>query len=124
MPNRKHYRDQENYILDCIDNSGYDNKELPFIEDKLKFLHDTFISEYGWHIQQVGKFEALVSWLQGLPSSINIAFSNHDIIKLCEQWGLLDKDASEARQWVFIESWFRRMAMRIETLWKTHKIGV
>lgn len=122
MPGRKAYDAQEQYILDNIDGEGYDKPELPFIEDKLVFLRDTFKAEYGWHVQQVGLHKALSSWLAGLPSAINIEWRNHLILQLGEKWGLIKPDATESKQDIFLNSWFDRMAMRIITLWKRHNI--
>ena len=118
---RQPYTDIENYILDSIDGSSYD-KDLPFIEDKLKFLYETFLTEYGWHIEQVGVFKALTSWLQGLPSTINIEWRNHLIIQLGQSWNLLKPNADEKEIDKFLEKWFRFMAMRIHSLWTRHNI--
>lgn len=122
MPGRKRYDEQENYILDSIDSSGYDDKERPFIEDKLKFCYETFMAEYGWNVKQVGLHKALTNWLSGLPSSCNIEWRNHAILQLGEKWKLIKPSASDTQQHHFLNTWFSRMAMRIITLWKRHDI--
>lgn len=110
------------YILQAIDTDGYD-VEVNTPEEKLQFLRNTFVSEYGWHIQQVGEINALTGWLQGLPSSINIDFYNHDIIKRGVELGLLDDDASEKRIDQFLNRWFAMLAMRIKGLWNLNGIN-
>lgn len=112
----------EDYILGSISWENYTNEPKPFVEDKLSFLRQTFMNEYGWNVKQVGQYEALVSWLSGLPSAINIAFYNCDIIKLGNQWGLLKENATDSQEHQFCTKWFRLLAMRILHLWNTHKI--
>jgi hypothetical protein len=111
------------YILSNIDNSGYDDKPLPHIENKLQFLHDTFMSEYGHNVPKMGMTRALESWLQGLPSSINIAFEYYDIHQLLKQWGLINATTTSTRLHELEQSWFMRLAMQIVHLFKTHKIS-
>ena len=116
------YAQEYAYILDCIDSSGYggtDGEALKLETDsqKLRFLRETFESEYGWNIKRVGEFKALTEWLQGLPSVCTIAFYNHDIIRLAKEWGSLPENATEAQEDKILEGYFRFMAMRILGLW-------
>src|SRR5581483_9836688 len=97
--------------LQAIDASGYD-KTLETDAEKLQFLRDTFIAEYGFNIKQVGEFKALTSWLQGLPSAISIAFYNHDILKLAQSFGSLPKNASMEQEDKILNNYFPFMAMR------------
>lgn len=112
----------ENYILDNISNEGYSDAPLPHIDDKLKFLRETFLAEYGWHAAQVGEFKALQSWLAGLPSAINVEHRNHLILKVGEQWGLINPVASEAQQDKLLNQWLARLAMGIQNMWKRYGI--
>ena len=85
------------YILEAIDGEGYDvNPETP--KDKIVFLCDTFESEYGWRADQIGRFNAFMDWLQGLPSCFNIAFTYCDILDLAKEQGSLPVDASEKQE--------------------------
>lgn len=110
------------YILASIMAEGYLDNPVTDSE-KLAFLRATFKSEYGWAIQRNGEFAALVEWLQGLPSSINIAFYNHDILRLAREWGSLPDSASEKQEDKILESYWRYMAMRILGLWRAYKIN-
>jgi len=119
----KKYAQEEAYILAVISNENYSQQELTTEKEKLQFLYDTFIAEYGWHIKRYGMQKALCEWLQGLPSAINIAFYNHDIIALAKQWGSLPENATERQEDKIIDRYFVFMAVRILNLWHRHKIA-
>jgi hypothetical protein len=104
------------YILQAIDPSGYDiQANTP--EEKLQFLRNTFVREYGFNIKRMGEVRALEEWLSGLPSSINIVFNYYDIEQLGRSLGLLRKNASEKTIEAFTHSWFRNLAVNIYKLW-------
>jgi hypothetical protein len=104
------------YIVESVDASGYE-KEPQTPREKMQFIYDTFVSEYGWHIEQVGLPKALASWLAGLPSSCNIEYRNHAILELGEKWGEIARNAGEARQDAYLNQWFANQAARIALLW-------
>jgi hypothetical protein len=113
---------QENaFILEAIDASGYNQNPLTDRE-KLQFLLDTFMAEYGWHVKQVGQFKALQNWLMGLPSAINIPFQNYDILQIAKTWGSLPENATEKQEDKLLANYWAFMAMRIISLWKKHNI--
>lgn len=118
----KAYNQENAYILEAIDGSGYDT-ELTTDKEKLKFLHDTFNAEYGWEVKRIGQHKALSGWLQGLPSSVNIAFYNCDILELAKKWGSLPADASEKQEDKILGNYWNFMAMRIISLWHKHGIA-
>lgn len=118
----KSYTQENTYIIESIDNSGYSENVLETDKDKLKFLRDTFLAEYGWNIKQDGELKALQNWLMGLPSAINIAFYNHDILQLAKQWQTLPADATEKQEDKVLANYWQFMAMRIISLWK--KAGI
>lgn len=72
------------YILFCINGDGYDlpGDALITTEGKLRFLYETFKKEYGFNIPRMGEQKAFSEWLMGLPTCMNIAFTNHDILVL------------------------------------------
>lgn len=117
----RRYAKEHAYILAAIDGTGY-GREFESDAEKLQFLYDTFKSEYGRHLKRHGEFIALREWLAGLPSAIHIAFYDHEILHLAQEWGSLPADASERQQDKILASWFSFMAMRILGLWRTHKI--
>ena len=89
----------ENYILEAIDGGGYDqDTDTMTPRQKLDFLMQTFKAEYGWLVERKGQFHAMTEWLQGLPSAINIAFMNYDIIELAKGQGSLPLDATDRQE--------------------------
>jgi hypothetical protein len=119
----KNYEQINKYILDAIDSSGYDVVTPSTTEGKLRFLYDTFFSEYHWNIERVGQLKAMTEWLQGLPSSINIEFANYAIIQLAKSWGSLPQDATERQEDKLLANYWQFMAMRILSLFKKYKIA-
>lgn len=118
------YKMVNTYILAGIDASGYDLNPQGD-KEKLQFLFDTFMAEYGWRVKQAGLLVAVTDWLSGLPSACTIEWRNHLILKLGETWGLINATKAKtttAQEDRFLENWFKFMAMRIVSLWKVNKI--
>lgn len=116
----------QEYIISCITVDDYDFDECSAPQtdtEKLQFLYNTFVSEYGFNIKRYGIQKAVAEWLSGLPSVITLDFYNCDIIERAQQYGSLKADATEAetdrllaRYWVF-------MSMQILKMWRRYKIG-
>ena len=106
------------YLIDCIYGEDDNGQETTFENDKeaINYCFSTFESTHGWLIERVGEFKALVECLQGLPSWINIAFMNCDIIALAKEQGTLAQDATEKQEDHILESYWRYMAMRLREL--------
>jgi len=107
------------YLLDGIDASGYleDGESLPItLEDKTAFIKGVFEAEYGWAIGRLGFDNAVREWLQGLPSAINIAFYNHDILKLAVKWQSLPADYSEKQADKILDNYWHFMATKLSQL--------
>lgn len=114
----------KNYILESIDNSSYDGGILADDKAKLTFLYNTFMSEYGWAIKRYGKQGAMREWLQGLPSSINIHFTNHDILKFALSTGYYGAKMTERQEEQVINGWFNLVAVKTFQLFRKYKVGV
>jgi hypothetical protein len=112
---RKHHG-IEQYIIDSIDT------ELKTNWSRLRFLHETFYLEYGWNVERQGQFKALKEWLQGLPSVLNIAFCNYEIVDLYKKWRNVE-ELTPAQEDDAINNYWDSMAMRIASLWKQYNIG-
>lgn len=56
------------------------------------------------------EMDRLEQWLRGLPSCINLAFTNYDIAQVGKSWGYCQTPAKEAK---FVENWFNVMAQRL-----------
>lgn len=114
------------HILEAIGNESYHPTECAYYtpceteEDKAKFLYGRFMSEYGWRVKQAGEQKALIDWLQGL--ALNIAFYNHDILRLAKEWGSLPDNATERDEDKILDNYWSYMAMQIIKLWNKHKV--
>ncbi len=100
------------YIINAIDSEGY-GVETKTDREKLQFLYDTFISEYGWNIKQTSSSRlSFKEWLQGLPSVFNIVFTNYDILELAKKWGSLPANPTEKQEDKIIENYWHFMATK------------
>ena len=68
------------FLEDRIDFEGYDLDKNP--RNKISQLYDVFEDEYGWAIKRMGERKALIEWLQGLPSTIDIPYYYDEISNL------------------------------------------
>jgi hypothetical protein len=74
------YHQLKKFLEDRIDFEGYDIKVNP--NRKISQLYDVFEDEYGWAIKRMGEKKAIVEWLQGLPSTLDIPFYYDEISNL------------------------------------------
>ncbi len=110
------------YIIDCIDSTNYDMETNTDME-KLTFLYETFHAEAGWNIERVGERNAFKNWLQGLPSSFNIVFTNYDIIQLAKKWKSLSTNATEREENRIINNYWNSITTKTFQLFHTYKIN-
>ncbi len=105
------------YILDAItpDNYGLDGNNMSDRE-KVIFLLDVFSTEYNSPYEKrrcpsvINRFE---SWIRGLPSAFNIAFTNYAIIETGKSWGYCKTEKQADR---FVENWFHAIAVKVFSL--------
>lgn len=76
--------------------------------EPVKHIYERFISEKSWEIERIGRFNALVSWLEGL--ALNIPYSYYDIE---QTFGINQKQA---------QRYFPFMAMRLQELFKSERL--
>lgn len=110
------------YILNSIDGEGY-GVTLITPEDKLKFVLDTFRSEYMWSIKRYGEYRAFTEWLQCLPSSLNIDYTNYEILRLAHDWESLPANATGSQEQRIIDNWFNFIMVKFFQLCKRYKIN-
>jgi len=101
------------YIISCIASDGYDVPEPTTTAEKIAFVQDCFNKEYGFNVAQVGRQTAVMNWLQGLPSCLNIEYMNYQILILAETWGSLPPNASEAKQDKLLDNYWNFMAAKL-----------
>jgi hypothetical protein len=109
------------YILSNVDGSNYGVNPTT-TEDKIKFLHDTFYSEYGWAVERMGEQKALAEWFQGLPSACNIHFYNKDILDLAKAWNSLPDNATERQEQKILDNWWNLLAAKTGQLFRRHNL--
>lgn len=107
----KRYGVQFEYLLDCIDTEqigeGATDKE------KIDFVFKTFEIEYGYSYNKriyPNECERLAQYLRGLPSCVNVAFINYEIVQIGKSWGFCKTLKSETK---FVENWFEVCAFRL-----------
>jgi len=82
------YHQFKKFLEDRIDFEGYDLDKNP--SNKISQLYDVFIDEYGWAIKRMGQKKAIIEWLQGLPSTIDIPYYYDEISNLLYALGFDD----------------------------------
>lgn len=82
------YHELKKFLEDRIDFDGYDLETT--YNNKFTQLYEVFLDEYGWAIKRYGQKKALIEWLQGLPSSIDIPYYYYDISNLLHALGFDD----------------------------------
>ena len=131
MKKRPDYKNQVlPYYRNAIDVEAltdYGNKPLQDNSEHAIFqrLADTYWSEVGkWRTKQLGANyqNCFIEWLQGLPSVLNLAFMNYDIIQLSKRWGSLAESATEKEEDKIIDNWWRFSSMQLSKL--AHRSGV
>lgn len=89
----------KSYTLAAIDFEGENGKTFTTEEEKITELMRRFKSEYWYpaNQQRYGTMtKAMASWLQGLPSGIDVAFYYDEIDSLLIEWGYLKHTSREA----------------------------
>lgn len=89
----------KSYILAVIDFEGDNGKTFTTEEEKITELMRRFKAEYWYpaNQQRYGTMtKAMASWLQGLPSGIDVAFYYDEIDSLLIEWGYLKHTSREA----------------------------
>lgn len=115
-----------NYVLDSIaESSTASDLGLTFEDDRsrIEFFLEQFNEDYNYDYNKI-RYPILrlriASYLQGLPSSINIDFMWYRIIELTKEWeGYKSKEKEE----YFCNKWFEIIATCILQLAARYKIN-
>lgn len=102
------------YILDSIQS---DDVDVSVMSDKMKieFAFDMFNKEMVKNNNsRLSLHSLLTDWLQGLCSTVNIAFTDYDIMQIGKMWKSHDP--------YFVENWFCNTARKMIEL--AHILGV
>jgi hypothetical protein len=109
------------YIIANIIADGY-QQDPETIAEKISFLNDTFLSEYGFNIARYGKQGAIKEWLQGLPSAVALPYMNCDVITLAVETGGLEPVSTEKQAQRIVENYFNFMAAKILQLFDGYRV--
>ena len=92
--------------------------------DKVTFLLNTLLHAKGYEFKRnnINKTDVIADWLMGLPSSLNIVFNNHDILRLAKKWGSIPQDATEKQEDKILENYWRFMASKTLQLFTKYKL--
>lgn len=82
------YDQLKKFLESNIDFEGYDFETK--LNNKFTQLFEVFEDEYGFAIKRYGLKKALIEWLQGLPSTIDIPYHYYDISNLLHALGFDD----------------------------------
>lgn len=108
-------------ILDGIDGENY-GKQVETEKEKVQFAYDCFLLEaFNWNKNRNMQV-VFTEWLQGLPSALNIPFTNYDIIQLAERINKVTYTEKQADK--ILENYFNFMANIFFKLVKQYKIEV
>ena len=102
------------YILDSIHSDDVDVSVLSDkmkIEFAFKMFHEEMVKNNNRRTSILG---LLTDWLQGLCSTVNIAFTDYDIMQIGKMWKSHDP--------YFVENWFCNIARKMIEL--AHILGV
>ena len=114
------------YVLDSIDESSAANDlDLTFEDDRsrIKFFLEQFNEEYNFDYNKRNCPPLrlrIASYLQGLPSSINIDFETYRIILLTKEW---EGYKSKNKEYYFCNKWFEIIAACILQLAARYNIN-
>lgn len=93
------------YILDSIHS---DDVDVSVMSDKMKieFAFKMFYEEMVKNDKRrLSRLSLLTDWLQGLCSTVNIAFTDYDIMQIGKMWKIHDP--------YFVENWFKNIAKKM-----------
>ena len=110
------------YILSAISFDGTTTEK-----EKITELMRRFNSEY-WYPDNQKRYnynviKAIASWLQGLPSEINIAFNYNEIDQLLIEWKYIKETSKETTVTRERENYWLYIASMIVTLAKYHNVA-
>ena len=108
--NKKWY----SYILDSIHSDDVDVSVLSDkmkIEFAFKMFHEEMVKN---DKRRLSRLSLLTDWLQGLCSTVNIAYEDYEIKQIGKMWKIHDP--------YFVENWFKNIAKKMIEL--AHVLGV
>jgi hypothetical protein len=113
------------YILEAIDPTPYVGEHTMSDVEKLTFLKETYMNEYGKFAVKQHKFNhqlCFAEWVAGLPTVFNIDFQNFDIWNKAVELEMIAPDPTDEAIDAVLETWFTTVTAQTFKLFKKHKI--
>lgn len=121
-------KQRQQWLMDSIYVTSYNDvtcTEIDITETlsdakKLQFIADCIYVERFKYQKPTNIADAIANHLQGLPSWLNIPFSNWDILELANSWGYDISNDTKADK--FLSNYWNCVANLILQLFNKHKI--
>lgn len=104
------------YLLDII--SFEDGMENVTDAEKVQYVRNRFMSEYGHEIKRKGQQSALVEWLRGIPLATEYTY--FDIEQLLLKWGILTGKETEAATDKALDQYWVRLASNLIQMFRKY----
>lgn len=103
------------YILDCIDLECYGEKATSAQDAALKVVGFVMNeADRPYNRKKLVSDQAIIAdHIAGLPSYLNVAFTNYEIIQLAIKWGSISKNASEKEYQKILDNYFNLIASKL-----------
>ncbi len=114
------------YILAAIHFEGENGETFNTEEEKIRELMRRFTSEYWYpaNQQRYGTMtKAMGSWLQGLPSEIDVAFYYNEIDSLLTEWGYIKDNSRDSTIERERENYWLYLAGSLVAVAKSHNLA-
>ena len=112
------------YILDCIDLECYEETAETAQEAALKVVG--FImkeADNTYNRKKLVSDQAIIAdHIVGLPSYLNIAFSNYDILQLAVKWGSIPVNAIDKQEQKILDNYFNLIASKLLQISRGHNV--
>jgi hypothetical protein len=108
-------------LINGID-ADYLGKEDATTEEKIELLKADFYATQKWHVDRVGQQRAIVEWLQGLPSGIDILFMNYDILQYAKKIGSLPENPTERQEDKILDNWWNLCGTKLNQLFNGYRV--
>lgn len=82
---KNHLMGQFDFVKDLSYDEGYCFKCSSKERKYFGTMYNIFVSEYGYFINKIGFRNALIEWIKGLPSCVDVPIYNGEVIEFIEK---------------------------------------
>lgn len=121
------------YLAEATENAGQlTPRRSKRSTSKIRTGHEAFValkhvylSEYGHEVARSKNYQqTFASYLMGLPSCVNIPFSNYEILQLSVKWESLPVEYTEKQADNILENYWSFMAMQYSKEARKHGVDL